>query len=72
MGKLKQGKRNNAASASSPYSKAQTATSNVFKFNTNVGQHILKNPSIADAIVAKANLKPEDVRISLKLVLVLI
>jgi 18S rRNA (adenine1779-N6/adenine1780-N6)-dimethyltransferase len=61
MGKLKQGKRNSAASASSPYAKAQAATNNVFKFNTNVGQHILKNPSIADAIVAKANLKPEDV-----------
>jgi SAM-dependent methyltransferase len=61
MGKLKQGKRNSAASASSPYSKAQATTNNVFKFNTNVGQHILKNPSIAQAIVAKANLKPEDV-----------
>ena len=61
MGKLKQGKRNSAAAATSPYSKAQATTNNVFKFNTNVGQHILKNPSIADAIVAKANLKPEDV-----------
>jgi 18S rRNA (adenine1779-N6/adenine1780-N6)-dimethyltransferase len=61
MAKLKQGKRNNAASASSPYSKAQATTNNVFKMNTNVGQHILKNPGVADAIVAKANLKPEDV-----------
>ena len=61
MGKFKQGKRNSAAATSSPYSKAQATTNNVFKFNTNVGQHILKNPSIADAIVAKANLKPEDV-----------
>ena len=61
MAKLKQGKRNNAASASSPYSKAQATTNNVFKMNTHVGQHILKNPGVADAIVAKANLKPEDV-----------
>ncbi|KAG0651833.1 S-adenosylmethionine-6-N N -adenosyl(rRNA) dimethyltransferase [Hyphodiscus hymeniophilus] len=61
MGKLKQGKRNSAAASSSPYAKAQTATNNVFKFNTNVGQHILKNPGVAEAIVAKAHLKPSDV-----------
>jgi SAM-dependent methyltransferase len=61
MGKLKSNKRNAAAADSSPYSKAQTATNNVFKFNTNVGQHILKNPGVAEAIVAKANLKPSDV-----------
>jgi 18S rRNA (adenine1779-N6/adenine1780-N6)-dimethyltransferase len=60
MGKLKQGKRNNAAS-SSPYDKAKTATNNVFKFNTNVGQHILKNPGVAEAIVNKAGLKPTDI-----------
>lgn len=62
MGKLKQGKRNSAAATSaSPYSKAQAQTNNVFKFNTNVGQHILKNPGVAEAIVSKANLKPSDV-----------
>lgn len=61
MGKLKPPKRNSAAAASSPYSKAQTTTNNVFKFNTNVGQHILKNPGVAEAIVAKAHLKPSDV-----------
>ncbi|KAH8685871.1 S-adenosyl-L-methionine-dependent methyltransferase [Tricladium varicosporioides] len=60
MGKFKSGKRNSAASSSSPYAKAQQATNNVFKFNTNVGQHILKNPGVAEAIVAKANLKPSD------------
>lgn len=32
----------------------------VFKFNTNVGQHILKNPGVSDAIVEKAYLKPTD------------
>lgn len=61
MGKLKANKRNNAASSASPYAKAQATTNNVFKFNTNVGQHILKNPGVAEAIVAKANLKPTDV-----------
>ncbi|KAE8454052.1 hypothetical protein EG329_007829 [Mollisiaceae sp. DMI_Dod_QoI] len=61
MGKLKSNKRNSVASAGTPYSKAQTATNNVFKFNTNVGQHILKNPGVAEAIVQKANLKPSDV-----------
>ncbi|KAH7350891.1 S-adenosyl-L-methionine-dependent methyltransferase [Rhexocercosporidium sp. MPI-PUGE-AT-0058] len=60
MGKLKSNKRNSASAVPSPYSKAQAATNNVFKFNTNVGQHILKNPGVAEAIVAKANLKPTD------------
>jgi SAM-dependent methyltransferase len=60
MGKLKPNKRNSAASNSSPYTKAAATTNNVFKFNTNVGQHILKNPGVAEAIVVKANLKPSD------------
>jgi 18S rRNA (adenine1779-N6/adenine1780-N6)-dimethyltransferase len=59
MGKLKNSKRNSAGAAS-PYAKAQATTNNVFKFNTNVGQHILKNPGVAEAIVAKAFLKPSD------------
>lgn len=29
--------------------------------NTNVGQHILKNPDVAEAIVNKADLKPTDI-----------
>jgi 18S rRNA (adenine1779-N6/adenine1780-N6)-dimethyltransferase len=59
MGKLKTGKRNSAV-GSTPYEKAQKQTNNVFKFNTNFGQHILKNPGVAEAIVAKAGLKPSD------------
>ncbi|PQE04942.1 dimethyladenosine transferase protein [Rutstroemia sp. NJR-2017a BBW] len=59
MGKLKTGKRNTASSGT-PYSKAAATTNNVFKFNTSVGQHILKNPGVAEAIVQKANLKPTD------------
>lgn len=66
MGKLKTPKRNSGAS-STPYSKPSGASSSsssnpVFKFNTsNYGQHILKNPGVADAIVSKAELKPTDV-----------
>jgi 18S rRNA (adenine1779-N6/adenine1780-N6)-dimethyltransferase len=63
MGKANLGKRGSAAS-SSPYerpSKTGTRKNNVFKFNTNVGQHILKNPGIASEIVARSFLKPTDV-----------
>ncbi|KUI60594.1 Dimethyladenosine transferase [Cytospora mali] len=58
-----------SSSSSTPYDRpskknaaatAAAGKNNVFKFNTNVGQHILKNPGIADAIVQKANLKPTD------------
>lgn len=38
---------------------------NVFKFNTDLGQHILKNPGVAQAIVDKADLKQSDVRMHL-------
>ncbi|ROV94530.1 hypothetical protein VMCG_08156 [Cytospora schulzeri] len=71
MGKAATSKRKGASSSSSstPYDRpskknaaatAAAGKNNVFKFNTNVGQHILKNPGIADAIVQKANLKPTD------------
>jgi 18S rRNA (adenine1779-N6/adenine1780-N6)-dimethyltransferase len=67
MGKAKQAKRNGAPS--SPYDRpsggsgasgANSNKNNVFKFNTNFGQHILKNPGVSDAIVEKAYLKPTD------------
>ncbi|CAK7241828.1 MAG: Dimethyladenosine transferase [Sporothrix thermara] len=64
MGKAKNPRKNAAASAASPYSrptgKGSAAKNNVFKFNTNVGQHILKNPGVADGDVNKAELKPTD------------
>ncbi|RKF79625.1 Dimethyladenosine transferase [Golovinomyces cichoracearum] len=60
MGKIKQTKRNHASTGSSPYIKTGKSANNVFKFNTNVGQHILKNPGVAEAIVAKAFLRPSD------------
>ncbi|KAJ4421464.1 Dimethyladenosine transferase [Gnomoniopsis sp. IMI 355080] len=63
-------KRKGATSSSTPYdrpskskptpSSSAAGKNNVFKFNTNVGQHILKNPGIADAIVEKSFLKPTD------------
>ncbi|RLL98698.1 hypothetical protein CFD26_107579 [Aspergillus turcosus] len=61
MGKAARGKRN--APSSSPYQKPggaplSKAASAIFKFNTDIGQHILKNPTIADAIVDKANVQP--------------
>ncbi|KFA66986.1 hypothetical protein S40285_06269 [Stachybotrys chlorohalonatus IBT 40285] len=62
MAKTKNGKRNSASST--PYERPNggggAAKNNVFKFNTNVGQHILKNPGVSDAIVEKAYLKPTD------------
>lgn len=62
MAKTKHAKRGSAST--SPYerpSKDSTSNkNNVFKFNTNFGQHILKNPGVSDAIVEKAFLKPTD------------
>ncbi|RWA10818.1 hypothetical protein EKO27_g4278 [Xylaria grammica] len=61
MGKAKTSKRN---AGSGPYerpSKNNAATNNVFKFTKDLGQHILRNPGIAQAIVDKAYLKPTDV-----------
>ena len=35
---------------------------NIFKMKTEIGQHVLKNPGVAQAIVDKADLKQSDVR----------
>lgn len=67
MAKTKHGKR--SSTSSTPYERPSGGNSggnsnsnknNVFKFNTNFGQHILKNPGVSDAIVDKAFLKPTD------------
>lgn len=52
-----------SSSAASPYSKpASKASSNaIFKMNTDLGQHVLKNPGVAQAIVDKADLKQSDI-----------
>ncbi|KAM0432415.1 hypothetical protein ACHAPT_004959 [Fusarium lateritium] len=66
MAKIKHAKRGSASST--PYERpsgggggsSNSNKNNVFKFNTNFGQHILKNPGVSDAIVEKAFLKPTD------------
>lgn len=55
-------KRNGLAAQSSPYAKTK-ATNNIFKMNTDLGQHVLKNPGVAQAIVDKADLKQSDVSV---------
>ena len=54
----------NGASQSRPYGRptANTkAANNIFKMNTELGQHVLKNPGVAQAIVDKADLKQSDI-----------
>ncbi|KAJ5172342.1 Dimethyladenosine transferase [Penicillium capsulatum] len=58
MPKVKSKKRNSATSDAA--AKAQAAHS-IFKMNTDIGQHVLKNPGIAEQIVLKADLKQSDV-----------
>ncbi|KAI9883309.1 MAG: hypothetical protein M1823_004931 [Watsoniomyces obsoletus] len=63
MGKIK-GHRPKTSASMTPYDKAarRTHTANaIFKMNKDIGQHILKNPGIAQAIVDKADLKQSDV-----------
>jgi 18S rRNA (adenine1779-N6/adenine1780-N6)-dimethyltransferase len=49
------------AGASSRKQKASAAAKNLFKMNTDIGQHILKNPGVAQAIVDKADVKQSDI-----------
>ncbi|GAB1735731.1 hypothetical protein NU219Hw_g4292t1 [Hortaea werneckii] len=42
-------------------SSSKAAAHNIFKMNTDIGQHILKNPGVAQAIVDKADLKQSDI-----------
>ncbi|KAL8799074.1 MAG: hypothetical protein Q9182_006170 [Xanthomendoza sp. 2 TL-2023] len=62
MPKSMKRKRNDATNGS-PYasSKPKSSPNNIFKMNTNLGQHVLKNPGVAQAIVDKADLKQSDV-----------
>lgn len=56
-------RKRNGATSGSPYAqtlaKARPAN-NIFKMNTDLGQHVLKNPGVAQAIVDKADLKQSD------------
>ncbi|KAL1962213.1 hypothetical protein VTN77DRAFT_9934 [Rasamsonia byssochlamydoides] len=57
-------KKRNGASSASPYAQAVAKTkaaNSIFKMNTDIGQHVLKNPGIAQAIVDKADLKQSDI-----------
>ncbi|KAK4227661.1 putative Dimethyladenosine transferase [Podospora fimiseda] len=60
----KAAKQKKGGGASGPYDRkagAAPKNTNIFKFDKDFGQHILKNPGISDAIVDKAYLKPTDV-----------
>ncbi|KAK4236475.1 S-adenosyl-L-methionine-dependent methyltransferase [Achaetomium macrosporum] len=60
----KAAKQKRAGAGSGPYDRKSTKGSgatNIFRFDKDFGQHILKNPGISDAIVEKAFLKPTDV-----------
>lgn len=56
-------KKRNGGGSGGPYSGGTkpAAVNNVFKMNTDLGQHVLKNPGVAQAIVDKADLKQSDV-----------
>ena len=58
-------KHSNGVSKSDPYAGAAVrknkVANNIFKMNTDIGQHILKNPGVAQAIVDKADLKQSDI-----------
>lgn len=60
MPKASRGKRNGPAHGS-PYSHAGKSSNSIFKMKTDIGQHVLKNPGVAQAIVDKADLKQSDV-----------
>lgn len=49
------------AAARKAKSSKSAAAHNIFKMNTEIGQHILKNPGVAQAIVEKADLKQSDI-----------
>lgn len=50
-----------AASRKVKSSTKSAAAHNIFKMNTDIGQHILKNPGVAQAIVDKADLRQSDI-----------
>ena len=58
-------RQSNGISKADPYAGAAVrknkVANNIFKMNTDIGQHILKNPGVAQAIVDKADLKQSDV-----------
>lgn len=61
MPKAESKKRKHGAGPGSPYGATAPLGNNIFKMNTDLGQHVLKNPGVAQAIVDKADLKQSDV-----------
>ncbi|CAF9914808.1 MAG: hypothetical protein GOMPHAMPRED_008285 [Gomphillus americanus] len=61
MPKAQSAKRNSAARGGPYTAPAPKMGTNIFKMNTDLGQHVLKNPGVADAIVNKADLKQSDI-----------
>ncbi|KAF2834868.1 hypothetical protein M501DRAFT_999905 [Patellaria atrata CBS 101060] len=58
-------RKSNGSAKGTPYGVSapkSKAAHSIFKMNTDIGQHILKNPGVAQAIVDKADLKQSDVR----------
>ncbi|PPJ59680.1 hypothetical protein CBER1_09048 [Cercospora berteroae] len=49
------------AGAAARKAKSSATANNIFKMNTDIGQHILKNPGVAQAIVDKADVKQSDI-----------
>ncbi|KAF2211279.1 hypothetical protein CERZMDRAFT_98589 [Cercospora zeae-maydis SCOH1-5] len=49
------------AGAAARKAKSSASANNIFKMNTDIGQHILKNPGVAQAIVDKADVKQSDI-----------
>ncbi|OAG11408.1 dimethyladenosine transferase-like protein [Paraphaeosphaeria sporulosa] len=63
MPKAKPKRAGASSTQSTPYAKPSAkaaAAHSIFKMNHDLGQHILKNPGVASAIVDKANLKQSD------------
>ena len=57
-------RKRSSAAMSNPYtppSSRQKTANSIFKMNTDIGQHVLKNPGVAQAIVDKAGLKQSDI-----------
>lgn len=61
MGKAPKKKFSTAPDPTGQMVSAEKHMNSVFKFNTNLGQHILKNPLVAQGIVDKAQIRPSDV-----------
>ncbi|KAG7194851.1 Dimethyladenosine transferase [Scheffersomyces spartinae] len=60
MAKAPKKKFSTLTSGSAQTVSAEKHANTVFKFNTNLGQHILKNPLVAQGIVDKAGIRPSE------------